>query len=98
MLSIGYNTNIRGWVVDKQKLETSYYDRMYENCHIPASMAPRHLRTGRERACTIIYQKADFFKAEAITLAMIWLEIVKKSYNDFVTTFIEAHCHTKRIQ
>ena len=31
------------------KLETNYHDRIYENCHISASTAPRHLKIGKER-------------------------------------------------
>ena len=34
---------------------------MYKNCHISASMAPRHLKIGRERAYTTIYHKMDLF-------------------------------------
>ena len=44
---------------NKQKLETNYYDRLYENCHISASAASRHLKIGRETAYTIIYHKMD---------------------------------------
>ena len=74
----------RGWaqVVDKQKLETNYYHRMCENCHISASTAPRHLKIGKERAVTMIYHKMNLFLAEAITLAIIWLEIVTKRYDE----------------
>ena len=45
----------------RQKLETNYYDRMYENCHISASPASRHLKIGKERAYTMIYHKMDLF-------------------------------------
>ena len=47
--------------MDKQKLETNYYDRLHENCHISASTAPRHLKIGGETACTIIYHRMDLF-------------------------------------
>ena len=47
--------------VDKQKLETNYYDRMYGNCHISASTARRNLKIGKERAYTMIYHKMNLF-------------------------------------
>ena len=55
---------------------------MYENCHISASMAPRHLKIGNERAYTMIYHKINLFLAESIALAIIWLEIVMKRYDE----------------
>ena len=54
---------------------------MYENCHVSASKAPRHLKIGIERAYIIIYHKMDLFLAEAITLAIIRLEIVMNRYD-----------------
>ena len=53
----------RGWAqaVDKQKLETNYYDPVYENCHISAFKAPRHHIIGRERAYTIVHHKMGLF-------------------------------------
>ena len=69
-------------MVDKQELERNYYDRMYENCHISASMAPRHLRTGHERAYTTIYHKIILFLSRSNCLAIIWLEIVTKHYDE----------------
>ena len=36
-------------------------NRMYENCHISASMALRNLKIGRERGYTIIYHRMDLF-------------------------------------
>ena len=54
---------------------------MYKHCHISASTAPRHFKIGTERAYTIIYHKMDVL-AEAITLAIIWPEIVTKGYDE----------------
>ena len=34
---------------------------MFENCHVSASTAPRHLKIGKERAYTIIYHKVNLF-------------------------------------
>ena len=75
----------RSWAqhVDKQKLETNYYDRMYKNYNISASLASWHLKIGREREL-LKYSVTEwiYFYAEAFTLAMIWLEIEKKRYNE----------------
>ena len=61
-------------MVDKQKLETNYYDRTYENCHISASTAPRHLKIGKERAYAMIYHKMDLFlsRSNYVSNNMAW--------------------------
>ena len=53
----------RGWAqpVDKQKLETNDYHRVFENCHISSSMTPRGLKLSRERTYTIIDHRIDLF-------------------------------------
>ena len=70
---------------DKQKFETNYYDRMYENCRISASDVPRHLKIGRERAYTIMYHQMSLFLSRS--------SYVSNYMNCFVTKFLEAHCH-----
>ena len=56
------------------KLETNYYDRMNENCHISASTAPRHLKIGKERAYTMIYHKMNLClsRSNYISKNMAW--------------------------
>ena len=51
---------------------------MYEHCHI--SIAPRHLKIGKKRTYTVI--KWIYLKAEAITSAIVWFEIVTKRYDE----------------
>ena len=56
---------------------------MYENCHISASLAPRHFKIDGERAYTIIYHKMNLFLSRRNYVGnIIWLEIVKKLYNE----------------
>ena len=45
-----------------------------------SKLVERERERERERAYTIIYYKMDSFLSKAITLAIIWLEIVKKRY------------------
>ena len=47
---------------------------MYENCHISASTAPRHLKIGKERAYTMIYYKINLFlsRSNYVSNNMVW--------------------------
>ena len=56
---------LRSRLLGKQKLETNYYDRMYEDCHISASAASRHLKIGKERGYTMIFDKMNLFLSKS---------------------------------
>ena len=58
-------------------------------------MAPRHLKIGRERAFSIVCHTMCLFLTEAITLAIIWLEIVKKHYNEFCDNIYQSSLGNK---
>ena len=47
---------------------------MYENCHIPASMAPMHIKIDKERAYTVIYHKMNLFlsRSNYVSNNMAW--------------------------